>query len=62
MGLLDKLGDMAIGGLTKKETIRLPYEEVAKLVTDKFIKGADDDRLKKVMKTAVLLYWQNMYY
>ena len=52
MGLLDKISDMAIGGLTKKETIRLPYEEVAKIVTEEFIKGADDAGLKKVLKTA----------
>ena len=52
MGLFDKMSDMAIGGLTKKETIRLPYEEMAKIVTEEFIKGADDSELAKVMKTA----------
>ena len=52
MGLVDKMSDMVIGGITKKETIRLPYEELAKLVTDEFIKGADDAWLGKVLKTA----------
>lgn len=52
MGLLDKMSDMVIGGITKKETIRLPYEQLASLVTDEFIKGADDAWLGKVLKTA----------
>lgn len=52
MGLIDKMSDMVIGGITKRETIRLPYEELAKIVTDEFIKGADDAWLSKVIKTA----------
>ncbi len=52
MGLVDKMSDMVVGGITKKETIRLPYEELAKIVTDEFIKGVDDARLGKVLKTA----------
>lgn len=52
MGFIDKMSDMVIGGITKKETIRLPYEELAKIVTDEFIKGADDAWLGKVLKTA----------
>lgn len=52
MGLIDKISDMVVGGITKKETIRLPYEELVKIVKDEFIKGADDASLKKVKKTA----------
>lgn len=52
MGFIDKMSDMVIGGITKIETIRLPYEELAKIVTDEFIKGADDVWLGKVLKTA----------
>lgn len=52
MGLFDKMSDMVVGSITKKETIRLPYEELAKFVTDEFIKGADDAWLGKVLKTA----------
>ena len=52
MGLIDKMSDMVIGGITKKETIRLPYEELAKIIADEFIKGADDVWLAKVVKTA----------
>lgn len=52
MGLINKMSDMVIDGITKKETIRLPYEELAKIVTDEFITGANDAWLKKVLKTA----------
>lgn len=52
MGLVGKMSDMVVGGITKKETIRLPYEELAKIVTDEFIKGTDDAWLGKVLKTA----------
>ena len=52
MGFIDKLSDKVISGITEKETIRLPYEELAKIVTDEFIKGAEDAWLDKVLKTA----------
>ena len=38
--------------MTNKETTRLHYEELSKIVTDEFIKGADDAWLGKVLKTA----------
>lgn len=52
MGLLDRASDWAIGKVTKKETIRIPYQQLADMVREKFIKGADDEFLKKVSKTA----------
>ncbi len=52
MGLMSKLGDAAINAVTKKETIRLPYEEMANIVERAFISGADDAFLAKVRKTA----------
>ena len=52
MGLLSKIGDLTVGGLTKTETIRLPYNELVKIVEKEFIAGADDDFLAKVQKTA----------
>lgn len=52
MGIIDKVSDLVIGGITKKETIRLPYEELTKIVTEEFITGADDAYLAKVIKTA----------
>lgn len=52
MGLFDKIGDAAVAGLTKKETIRLPYDELVKIVVEEFISGADDAFLAKVQKTA----------
>lgn len=52
MGLFDKLGDIAVEKITKKETIRLSYEQIAEIVKDEFIKGADDEFIEKVRKTA----------
>lgn len=52
MGIIGKMDDLVVRGITKKETIRLPYEELAKIVTDEFIKGTDDIWLRKVLKTA----------
>lgn len=52
MGLMSKLSDAAINVATKKETIRLPYEEMANIVERAFISGADDAFLSKVRKTA----------
>lgn len=52
MGLFEKIGDMAVKGLTKSETKRLPYDELVKMVEKEFIVGADDNFLKNVIKTA----------
>ena len=52
MGFIDNLGDKAVEKLTGQETIRLPFDKVAEIVKNEFIKGADDDFLKKVAKTA----------
>lgn len=52
MGLTDKVGDMLVKGISKKETIRIPYDKLADMVNDEFIKGADDEFLQKVQKTA----------
>lgn len=52
MGLLAKLGDKAVEGVFDAKTIRVKYDELAKIVTDKFIAGADDSFLKTVAKTA----------
>ena len=52
MGLIDKLGDKAVEKITGKETIRLTFDQVAEIVKDEFIKGADDEFLNKVAKTA----------
>ena len=52
MGLLDKIGDAAVKGLTSTETIRLSYEDLAKIVEREFIYGSDDAFLAKVRKTA----------
>lgn len=52
MGLMGKMSDMVTGHITKRETIRLPYEELARIIADEFIKGADDAWLSKVLKTA----------
>ena len=52
MGLLNKVNDLAVQKISKKETIRLPYDKLSEIVSEKFIKGADDDFLKKICKTA----------
>lgn len=52
MGLTDKVGDMLVKGISKKETIRIPYDKLADMVNDEFIKDADDEFLQKVQKTA----------
>lgn len=52
MGLLDKASDSLLHKVTKKETIRIPYEQLAEIVKEKFIKGSDDNFLKKILKTA----------
>lgn len=52
MGLLNKANDLAVQKISKKETIRLSYDKLSEIVNEKFIKGADDDFLKKICKTA----------
>lgn len=52
MGLVEKIGDMAVKGLTNSKTARLPYEELVKIVEKEFIISADNIFLKKVIKTA----------
>ena len=52
MGLFETISDKAIGGLTKTETVRISYEELAKIIKREFIDGQDDVFLSKVLKTA----------
>ena len=52
MGFINKIGDSIIKGATQAETLRLPYAELANIVDQEFIRGADDAFLKKVKKTA----------
>ena len=52
MGLLNKVSDLAVQKISKKETIRLSYDKLSEIVSEKFIKGADDDFLKRICKTA----------
>lgn len=52
MGLLNWLEDTGVKALTDKETIRLPYEALAEVVTQKLINGADEALLAQVKKTA----------
>lgn len=48
MGIFDKATDKLIG--LKYE--RIPYEQMVSMVRENFIKGADDDFLKEIKKTA----------
>lgn len=52
MGILENLGDKAVEKFAKKETIRVPYEQIVEILKDEFIAGADDDFLQKVLKTS----------
>lgn len=52
MGILDRLGDKAVEKITKRETIRLPFDQMAQLVQDWFIAKADDEYLEAVGRTA----------
>ncbi|MEE1357067.1 MAG: hypothetical protein UHG68_05815 [Clostridia bacterium] len=52
MGLMDKICDKVVDAASSCETIRMPYEELAKIVEREFISGADDLFLAKVQKTA----------
>ena len=52
MGLLDKVSDFVLKKVTKKETVRVNYEQLTEIVKEQFINGADDEFLNKVLKTA----------
>ena len=52
MGLLDKVNDSVLKKVTKKETVRVNYEQLTEIVKEQFINGADDEFLNKVLKTA----------
>lgn len=52
MGVMNNLTDKLTEKITKKETIRLTFEQIAKIVKDEFIDGANDEFLDKVLKTA----------
>ncbi len=52
MGLLNNVTDSLVKKIAKAETIRITYQQLAEIVRDEFIKGADDEFLKKVQKTA----------
>ena len=52
MGLLNNVTDSLVKKIAKSETIRITYQQLAEIVRDEFIKGADDEFLKKVQKTA----------
>jgi len=52
MGLLDNISDTITSKVSKKETIRLQYSQLAEMVKDEFIVGADDEFLNQVVKTA----------
>lgn len=52
MGVFEKFEDAVTKGLSGKETIRVPFEQLSKIVYDEFIKGSDDEFLEKVKKTA----------
>ena len=58
MGLFDKLFDKAAEKLSGKETIRLPYEQMAGLVKDEFITGAEDEYLDYVLKIAKGMWYK----
>lgn len=52
MRVMDKLSDKVLEKFTKKETLRLPYDRMAKLVEDFFVTNADDEFLDKIKKEA----------
>lgn len=52
MSLLNKLTDSVVQLTTKQETIRITYTDLAKIVEEEFIIGADDAFLEQVRKTA----------
>ena len=52
MGIFEKFEDAISKRVSGNETIRIPFEQMSKLVYDEFIKGNDDEFLEKVKKTA----------
>ena len=52
MGLLNWLEDSAVKATTKKETIRLSYDGLAKMVEKIFICGADERYLLQVKRVS----------
>lgn len=52
MGLIGKIDDAVVKGMTGAKTIRLPYEDLVKIVYEEFICGAGEAFLVKVKKTA----------
>lgn len=52
MSILNRLEDVAVAKLSKRETIRLPYSQMADLVNEYFVKGADFLFLEKVLVAA----------
>ncbi|MBR0277863.1 MAG: hypothetical protein IJQ50_05345 [Clostridia bacterium] len=52
MGVFEKFEDALTKGVSGKETIRVPFEQMSKLVCDEFIKGNDDEFLEKVKKNS----------
>lgn len=52
MGIIGNLVDKALDKAMKTETINLPFEQLAQIVKDEFMPGADDEFLKKLEKTA----------
>lgn len=52
MSIFENLSDKAVAKFAKKETIRVPYEQIVEILKDEFITGADDEFLQKVLKTA----------
>ncbi len=52
MGIIENLSDKAVEKFAKKETIRVPYEQIVEILKEEFIVGADDEFLQKVLKTS----------
>lgn len=52
MGLLNKFLDSAVALTTGQETVRIPYDALAKIVQEEFVVGSDDTYLEQVRKTA----------
>ena len=45
MGIFENLSDKAVEKFAKKETIRVPYEQIVEILKEEFIIGADDEYL-----------------
>lgn len=52
MGFFNELKDAAFDGIMNTETVRLPWEELVKIVQQEFIIGEDETFLDEVQKTA----------